>query len=374
VSSGGERSGGGRYHKIQSLGVKAREQEFRRTQCFLGCMLACVAFGCTLVSLTSMRWSVFDAPCSSNTTQCEGYIGLYRYDIKVDDNETLLEAQGRINNAASTALCNVITYNQDRDLINLDRNDCDRYLDAADNGSTLGIAAAVVGIAACVWAGSSAMAETEEESPLHQCFLCPRLLTAAPVMALIASVCALLSSGTYARARPGTPNFFLDSIFNYNGTNTSNASSDFFGNGSNATGELSNASTNGSSNVTPSHNASSNFSNSTGTGELSLPSWELGLAVYLMLIAGIMYFCAMVTLLMARRYNAGSKMANARFSAPLIVKPAQMEVTTDGEEHGVLEVWEGEITEDAEERRRSASIPNFDAGDSLETSLLSQGS
>ena len=73
-------------------------------------MLQAVAFGTAVVALNSMRWSVFDChTCSTVNTTVSGKLGLYHYSLEKNEDNTTTTVEGRINNDANTALCNVLT-------------------------------------------------------------------------------------------------------------------------------------------------------------------------------------------------------------------------------------------------------------------------
>jgi len=366
----------------KKFGIRAAEEDYRRNKCFLALMLQCVAFGMTVVALNSVRWSVFESPCdgANSTLTCAGKIGFYHYELSITDNITEIAEEGRINSAAETALCNVMTYNEDRDWVNEARDDCDRYLDAADNGSTLGIAAGIIGAAGVIWAAAASISETEEDSSLDRCFLCPRLLTAAPIMSFVAGICSFLSAIGYSNARPADPDYFLQQAFanatfdHTNGTMANSTVANLSGNTSHAT----NASSASAASLLPT------ASNSSSNGTFLPPSidfavdWELGLGLYMMIVGGFVYLCACFVLVMARRYNQSSQMADAVLSVPLM-GPPQTHVSEVHQvrsyDSEVLEVWEADVAVDAEERHRTNSIPNVaspnaDASDSLKTSLL----
>jgi len=352
---------------IKPKGVVYAEQEFRRSYSFLASMIGFVGFGCVVVALNSMRWSVFDTSIH-NHTAVSGKFGFYHYEATLGNSTHGVTMHGRINNDSPTALCNVLTYNAERDWNDqVERNDCDLYVDAADDGSTLGIAAAIIGGAGSIWAAASAISATEESAILHKCSVCPRLLTAAAAFTLSAMGLAIAASLSYARQRPSTPNFFLDQFFEMNVTSSSTGNSSATGN-----------STSGGS-TSSSSDADSFF---------TVPSedWELGMAVYLMIAAGCMYAVAGVLLVYVRRYDQGSKVANRYLSVPLINDTGEPgpQMVQISEENQVLEVWESEISvsregripERPDETGYQVYEPNedsaFDSQDSLKTTLLSK--
>jgi len=286
---------------VKPKGIKFSEQEFRRSYSFLASMIGFVGFGCAVVALNSMRWSVFDSssPSHANAT-VHGKLGLYYYELTLGNLTHGKTVMGRINNAASTALCNVMVYDEERDWSDrVDRNDCDLYLDAADDGSTLGIAAAIIGAAASIWASASAISFTEEESPFHKCTICPRLLTAAPVMSVIAMVMAMAAAWSYSRQRPDTPNFFLDQAF------------------------------------LP--------ANRSLVEPFDAPEWELGMGIYLMISSACMYGLATVLLVYARRYNIGTQTAQGYLSVSLMDPEPDVEEASSDSRQDVLQVWESDI-------------------------------
>jgi hypothetical protein len=108
-----------------------------------------------------------------------GKVGLYHYELLLGDNATSgLVVKGRINNDSPTALCNMMIYNSARDWSNVDnRDDCDRYFDAASDASFMAIAAAIFGACGSIWACDSAISEA---NPRLQPYLRPSFPPSPP--------------------------------------------------------------------------------------------------------------------------------------------------------------------------------------------------
>lgn len=352
----------------KGYGVKASEQEFRRTQCFLACMLGFTAFGTCCLSLNSLRWSVFDskhdhildsAVAGMPDVRVSGRLGLYRYEMMLGDNSTVGETvQGRVNNGASTALCNMNTYNMKRDWEETEhRDDCDRYFDASSDANFFGVAAAIFGLFGSIWGMLCSMSDTEEETIVHRRCCCGRVLTVAPIFTTVAVVCTVVSAWSYGNQRPANPNWFLTQAFG-------------------------NATVMGSTGTW--HQGS--YENMT----FQLADWQLGIGVYMMGASGALNLLATAVLLVARRYNLGTSIQGRKLAVGLLGGPEsggpsveESEPFMEGpwqREEG-LEVWDEEITEqppqhqpymDAEERERAGSMPNYEASGGLKTSLLAK--
>lgn len=203
-------------------GVLEREKQCGHTLSAVGFLVTFIALAMAAIALHLDRWSNIENDPALSSIDVEGYFGLYHYEFSMRNvtqvvngtfQQVTITREGNMNGRSESTLCSNLRYPLEGEQDG-PRDSCNQMLDACDDGSTFGIAAAVIGGFGTLWAAVStytldfhtAQTPREDESKWQ---FCPRVSTGGIVFSLVAALMAFVGCWSYSDQRPGTADFFL---------------------------------------------------------------------------------------------------------------------------------------------------------------------
>lgn len=207
-------------------GVLASQRSCGHTLSALGFLATFCGLAMCLLALHMDTWSNIEHDPLFPAQWADGNFGLYHYSFEIRNvtvyvNETLqtvnVSRSGSMNRRGDDTLCHNEDYNLDKeDSGESELDACDKMIDACADGSTLGIAGAVLGGLGVLWAAASTYtldfhkAQHSKDDADKTCWrFCPRISTGGIVFSIIAALLVWAGCWSYGDQRPESASFFL---------------------------------------------------------------------------------------------------------------------------------------------------------------------